>query len=63
MGLCYLLGGYGLLARLAELLDRLLVVSEILLATNKDNGETLAEVEDLGDPLQKNASVTGLRLE
>jgi hypothetical protein len=41
----------GLLASLPELLDRLLVVSQILLATNKDDGETLAEVKHLRDPL------------
>lgn len=50
-GVCYLLGGDGLLARLSQLLNRLLVVSEILLAANKDDGEALAEVKNLRDPL------------
>ena len=49
----YLLRGNGLLARLPQLLDRLRIVSQILLAANKDDGETLAEVEDLGDPLME----------
>lgn len=48
----YLLRRDGLLAGLAELLNGLLVVSQILLAANKDDGETLAEVEDFGDPLR-----------
>jgi hypothetical protein len=47
----YLLRGDGLLAGLAELLDCLVVVSQILLATNQNDGETLAEVKDLRDPL------------
>jgi hypothetical protein len=52
----YLLGGDGLLARLAELLDGLVVVTEILLAANQDDGETLAEVQDLRDPLEEQVS-------
>lgn len=36
-----------LLARLSELLDRLGVVPEIHLAGDEDDGETVAEVEDL----------------
>jgi hypothetical protein len=43
--------GDGLLRRLCELLNSLLVISQVLLATDQDNGETVAEVEDLGDPL------------
>jgi hypothetical protein len=41
----------GLLAGLSEFLDDLLVVSQILLAANKDDRETLAEVQNLRDPL------------
>lgn len=41
----------GLLARLAQLLDGLGVVAEILLAANQDDGQTLAEMQNLGDPL------------
>lgn len=47
----YLLGRNGLLAGLAKLLNGLVVVSKILLATNQDDRETLAEVQNLGDPL------------
>lgn len=47
----YLLRGDGLLAGLSELLNDLLVVSQILLAANKDDRETLAEVQNLRDPL------------
>ena len=47
----YLLGGDGLLARLAELLLNLGVVSQILLATDEDDGQTLAEVKNFRDPL------------
>lgn len=35
-----------------QLLDGLRVVTEILLAANKDDGKALAEVKNLGDPLQ-----------
>jgi hypothetical protein len=48
-----LLWGNGLLRGLVELLDRLLVVTQILLAANKDDGQALAEVQDFGNPLQK----------
>lgn len=51
-GYIYLLGGDGLLAGLSELLNDLLVVSQILLAANEDDGETLAEVQNLRDPLR-----------
>ncbi len=40
----YLFRGHGLLAGLAELLDRLLVEAQILLATNKDLGDIRAEM-------------------
>lgn len=35
-----------------ELLDGLLVEAQILLAADKDDGQALAEVKDLGDPLR-----------
>lgn len=47
----YLLGSDGLLRRLVQLLNSLLVVSQILLAADEDDGEARAEVQDLGDPL------------
>ncbi len=47
----YLFGADGLLARLGQLVCNLLVVAEILLAANKNDGEALAEVKDLRDPL------------
>jgi len=47
----YLLGANGLLGGLVELLNGLRVVAQILLATNQDDGETLAEVKNLGNPL------------
>jgi hypothetical protein len=34
-----------------ELLNGLLVVTQILLAADEDDGETAAEMEDFGDPL------------
>jgi len=46
-----LLGSYGLLGSLVQLLDGLLVEAQILLAANKDDGQALAEMQDLGDPL------------
>lgn len=54
----YLFGADGLLARLGQLVCNLLVVAKILLATDKNDGETLAEVKDLGDPLCKGAAVS-----
>ena len=51
--LTYLLGSDGALGGLVQLLNGLGVVTQILLATNQDNGEALAEVENLGDPLKK----------
>lgn len=40
----HLLGGHRLLGSLVELLDGLLVVAQILLAANQDDGQALAEV-------------------
>ena len=50
--MAYLFRGDGLLARLAKLLNGLVVVAQILLATDEDDGKTLAEVHDLRNPLQ-----------
>lgn len=50
-GMNYLFRADGLLAGLAKLLGGLGVVSQILLASNKDDGQALAEVQDLRDPL------------
>lgn len=47
----YLFGADGLLAGLAKLLGGLGVVSQILLASNKDDGQALAKVQNLRDPL------------
>ncbi len=47
----YLLWSNWLLGGLVELLDGLLVVTEILLTSDKDDWKTLAEMEDLRDPL------------
>jgi hypothetical protein len=49
----HLLLGNGSLRSLVKFLDGLLVVSEILLTSNEDDGKTLAEMQDLGDPLEK----------
>lgn len=49
--LTYLLRGNGLLACLAKLLNRLVVVTQILLTTDENDGQALAEVQDLRDPL------------
>jgi len=51
-GNAHLLGRNGLLAGLAKLLDGLLVVTQILLAADEDDGKALAEVKDFGNPLQ-----------
>ena len=55
----YLFRRDGLLAGLAKLLDRLLVIAQILLAADQNDGETLAEVKNLRDPLQERARVSG----
>ena len=54
----YLFRGNGLLRCLVQLLNGLLVVSQILLAANEDDGQAGAEVQDLGNPLEKNDSVS-----
>jgi len=46
--------GNGLLVCLAELLDRLGIVTQILFAANEEDGETSAEVQDLSNPLLLN---------
>ena len=43
-GKAYLLGSDGLLASLVELFNGLLVITQILLATNENDGETAAEM-------------------
>jgi hypothetical protein len=53
-----LLGRDGLLARLAQLLDGLGVVAEILLAANQNDGQALAEVQNLRDPLLREESMS-----
>lgn len=47
----YLFGSDGLLAGLLQLDDGFLIVAEIFLAADEDNGETAAKVHDFGDPL------------
>lgn len=47
-----LLGSNRLLGGLLEFLDGLGVVAKVLLAANQDDGKTLAEVKNLGDPLE-----------
>ena len=49
----YLLGGNRPLVSLPELLNHSGVAPEILLAADKDDGETGAEVHDLGNPLHE----------
>lgn len=44
-----------------ELLNRLLVVAQILLAADEDDGQALAEVQDLRDPLQRVSGVDRLQ--
>jgi hypothetical protein len=46
-----LLWGHRLLGGLVQLLDRLLVEAQILLAADEDDGQALAKVQNLGDPL------------
>lgn len=41
-----------LLARLTQLFNCLRVVAQILLAANQDDGQALAKVQNLGNPLQ-----------
>lgn len=49
----YLSLGYWLLGGFGELLDGLLIVSEILFASNENDWETLTKVKDLRNPLLK----------
>lgn len=58
LGSIYLFRRDGLLAGLAELLNDLLVVSQILLTANQDEREAGAEVKNLGDPLEMGARVS-----
>ena len=57
----HLLGCDWLLGRLCQLLLRLGVVSQIVLATNEDDGKTLAEVKNLRDPLQIRCQIDSTR--
>jgi hypothetical protein len=41
-----------------QLLNGLLVVSQILLAADEDDGQAGAEVQDLGNPLEEDDSVS-----
>lgn len=43
----------GPLGRLLKLLDRARVLTKILLAADEDDGQVLAEVKNLGDPLRE----------
>ena len=47
----YLLRGDWLLGGLCKFFLGSRVMSEIVLATNEDDGKALAEMEDFGDPL------------
>lgn len=47
----YLLGENRFLGGLGQLLNCLGVMTKILLASDKNDGEPLAEVKDFGDPL------------
>ena len=47
----YLLRGHRLLRSLVQLLNSFLVISQILLAADEDDGQALAEMQDFGDPL------------
>lgn len=44
-----------------KVLDSLAIVAEILLARHEDDGETLTEVKDLGNPLRTRVSVASRR--
>jgi hypothetical protein len=56
MAVTYLLRSNRLLGGLVQLLNGLLVEAQILLATNEDDGQALAEVQNLGDPLREGVS-------
>lgn len=47
----YSFGGNGLLVGLLQLGVGLLVITQILLAANQNDGQTLTEMKNLGDPL------------
>ena len=51
-GDAYLFRGNGLLRCLVQLLNGLLVVSQILLASDENNRKSLAEVKHFGNPLK-----------
>lgn len=53
----YLLRGYRSLARLLELVDYSSVTSEVVLAANKNDGKTSAEVHHLRNPLDSGDAV------
>lgn len=48
------------MAGLAQLFNRLGVVAEILLAANENDRKALAEMQNLGDPLQKEEHVLAI---
>jgi len=54
----HLLLGDGSLRGLVKFLNGLLVVSKILLTSNEDDREALAEMQDLGDPLSETNHVS-----
>lgn len=56
----YLLWSDWLLRCFRELLYCLTIVSQIGFAANKNDGESLAEVEDLGNPLRPDISIPAL---
>ena len=49
----YLFGGDGLLRGLVQLFDGLVIETQILLAANENDREALAEMKNLGNPLQR----------
>lgn len=56
----YLFGSDRALGGLVQLLNGLGVMAQILLAANEDDGETLAEMKDLRDPLDQAESALSL---
>ena len=59
-GEAYLLRSDWLLTGLMKLLDGLLIVSQILLTSDKDSWETAAEVQNFRDPLFESVSACPL---
>lgn len=57
-GSTYLFGRDGGLRSLVQFFDGLGIMTKILLAADKDDGKALAEVQNLGDPLDNNVSNT-----